>query len=60
MTDAYDPAADSFGSYQLAIAAMRERGVRLGLFEPINEDETRRAAEGLKPYAELDCVRGAS
>lgn len=39
MTDGYDWAKDSLGCYNEAVAAIRERGIRTGQFEPLTTDE---------------------
>ncbi|GLK78009.1 hypothetical protein GCM10008171_32630 [Methylopila jiangsuensis] len=54
--DAYNPPADSLGSYELAIEALREAGVRTGKYSPISDVEARQAAEGPRSWADLDCV----
>ncbi len=59
MSDAYNATLDGQGSYTLAIAALRENGVRLGIYEPQNDAERRQAEEGIRAWSELDCVRGA-
>jgi hypothetical protein len=41
-----DLARDSYGSWSLAIACLREQGVRAGRYQPRNEIERRQAAEG--------------
>jgi len=55
---AYDWSADGLGNYTLAILAMREIGVREGMYAPIDERERRQAEEG--PVRTLDCVREAT
>lgn len=51
---------DGERSYALAIAALREIHVRAGKVQPLPErpDELRWAAEGPRPVADLDTVRG--
>ena len=49
-------ARDSFGSWSLAIAALRECGVRSGQYEPRNDIERRQANQGPRPPHELDVV----
>ena len=59
MDDTYDPARDSYESWSLAVRAIREQMVRAGLTKPLTTTEERQAAEGERPRAQLDCVRGA-
>lgn len=51
-----EEARDSYASWQLAIAILREKGVRSGLYAPRadNPDELRWAAEGPRPSEQLD------
>ena len=56
----YDPALNSFASYKLAVAALRENAVRSGAFPPLTDLERRQAQEGVRPWSSLDCVRGGS
>ena len=53
----YQPNLDSFGSWSLATAALREAGVRSGEYAPLTEDERRQAAEGPRAWGDLDCLR---
>ncbi len=39
-------ASDSYRCWELAIACLRENGVRRGDYAPVNERERRQAAEG--------------
>ena len=39
MTDDYDWRADAYGSWQLAIAELRQRGLREGKYTPKDEAE---------------------
>lgn len=47
---------DGLACYELAIAAMREQGVRSGKLPPTNETERRWAAEGPLPVHKLATV----
>lgn len=51
-----EEARDSYASWQLAIAVLREKGVRSGLYAPRADhpDEVRWAAEGPRPPEQLD------
>ena len=59
MTEHYDPARNSLGSWRLAVASCREIGVREGRLQPNSDGERRQAAEGPRGNAELDAVRCA-
>lgn len=54
----YDWSEDGLGNYTLAILAMREIGVREGMYAPIDDRERRQAEEG--PVRILDCVKEAT
>ena len=58
MAQAYDWSEDGIGSYALAILAMREIGVREGMYAPMDDRERRQAEEG--PVRTLDCVKEAT
>ena len=58
MAQAYDWSEDGIGSYALAILAMREIGVREGMYAPVDGRERRQAEEG--PVRILDCVKEAT
>ena len=49
--------SDSYASWALAIAALREMMVRCGQYAPVNETERRWAAEGPREASQLDTVR---
>lgn len=51
-------AEDSRRNYALALIAMREIGVREGMYAPMDEREVRQAQEG--PVRMLDCVKDAT
>lgn len=53
----YNPARNSYKTYELWIAIKREELVRSGQTAAKGEDETRQALEGPRPLRELDCVR---
>ncbi|MDQ0303820.1 hypothetical protein [Ancylobacter polymorphus] len=55
---AYDWSEDGIGNYALAILAMREIGVREGMYAPLDDRERRQAEEG--PVRALDCVKEAT
>lgn len=55
--DGYDAALNSHASYLLAIAALREKGVRDGIYAPRDDKERRQAAEGPVSHDKLDAVR---
>lgn len=54
------PASDGARSYDLGIAAIRERCIRRGQVAPRpgDADEQRWAREGDRPISQLDTVRG--
>lgn len=54
----YDWFEDGLGNYALAILAMREIGVREGMYAPMDDRERRQAKEG--PARTLDCVKEAT
>lgn len=58
----YDPAANSFRSWAIGIAAMREIALRRGIIEPRENDptEARWRAEGPVEMHRLDTVREVS
>lgn len=60
MTEDYQPAFDSFGSWLLATMALREAGVRSGAYQPVSADERRQAGEGPRDWSALDCLRRSS
>jgi len=53
----YDATRNSYGCWEIAIAAMRERLVRSGVGKPVNATERRWRDEGHRPVADLDTVR---
>lgn len=55
--DGYDAALNSHASYLLAVAALREKGVRAGIYAPRTDTERRQAAEGEVSHDKLDAVR---
>jgi len=55
--DDYDAIRNSYGCWEIAIAAMRERAVREGIADPINATELRWRDEGPRPVADLDTVK---
>lgn len=55
MNDA-DRHRDSYGSWSLAIAALREQGVRSGQYKPRDDKERQQRAEGPRKASELDVV----
>ena len=48
---------DGFRCYQLAHAALREIGVRQGMFPPMTDTEWRWLAEGPRPIEQLENAR---
>ena len=54
-----DRARDSYGSWCLAIAALRERNIRAGTIKPDPDrpNETRWQREGVRVDSDLDVVR---
>jgi len=48
---------DGFRCYQLAHAALREIGVRQGVFPPMNDTERRWLSEGPRPIEQLENAR---
>ncbi len=54
-----DRARDSYGSWSLAIACLREQGIRSGKYWPINETERRQAAEGPVDVRRLSSLEAA-
>ncbi|WP_421696900.1 hypothetical protein [Ancylobacter sp.] len=57
-TEPYDWSEDGLGNYALAILAMREIGVREGMYAPVDDRERRQAEEG--PVRTIDCVKEAT
>lgn len=56
--ETYDWQKDGLGNFTLAVLAMREIGVREGIYPPIDDEERRQAKEG--PVRTLDCVKEAT
>lgn len=52
----YDAAQDGRQCYALAVAALREQGVREGRYPPQTRDECRWAAEGPVPSNRLEAL----
>ncbi len=52
-----DLARDSYRSWELAVACLRERGVRSGAFQPVNDIERRWASEGPVSVSRLASVQ---
>ncbi len=48
---------DSYGSWSLAIACLREQGVRSGAFQPVNDIERQWASEGPVAVSRLSSVQ---
>lgn len=51
--------SDSYASWELAIAALREMAVRRREVMPVNEIERIQREQGPVPVWEMDCVRTA-
>lgn len=56
LNEIYDANKDGSQSYDLAIAAIRERRVRNGDVVPDDDNERRQALEGPREINELDCL----
>ncbi len=54
-----EKAQDSYGSWSLAIACLREQGVRSGVFQPVNDIERRWRREGPVAVSRLSSVQSS-
>jgi hypothetical protein len=52
-----DKARDSYLSWSIAIACLREMGVRRGDYPPVDDRERRWAAEGPREAGELESLK---
>lgn len=52
----YDWAKNAYGCWELAMAVLRERGVRAGVYTPKDAQEARQQAEGPIPESRYDAM----